>query len=124
MACIRKRRGKWVADFRDGAGIRHWKTCETKREAEDYLAKAIPESRQWSQCAVDHGVTLEQYAERWFGLIRPTIKRRTYTRYEQLWRVHLKPALGEVQVSTTPSGPHHGVPSWEIDWGISQKHRA
>ncbi|MBU6435080.1 MAG: site-specific integrase, partial [Nitrospirae bacterium] len=98
MACIRKRRGKWVADFRDGAGIRHWKTCETKREAEDYLAKAIPESRQWSQLAVDQGVTLEQYAERWFGLIRPTIKRRTYTRYEQLWRVHLKPAFGEVKV--------------------------
>ena len=73
MACIRKRRGKWVADYRDGAGIRHWKTCETKREAEDYLVKAIPESRQWSQPAVDHGVTLEQYAERWFELIRPTI---------------------------------------------------
>lgn len=72
MACIRKRRGKWVADFRDGAGIRHWKTCETKRAAEDYLAKAIPETRQWSQSAVDSGITLEKYAERWFGLIRST----------------------------------------------------
>ena len=47
---------------------------------------------------MDHGVTLEQYAERWFELIRPTIKRRTYTRYEELWRVHLKPAFGEVKV--------------------------
>ena len=98
MACVRKRRGKWVVDYRDGSGIRHWKTCETKREAEDYLVRAIPESRQWSHLAVDHDVTLEQYAKRWFELIRPTIKNRTYTRYEQLWRVHLKPAFGEVQV--------------------------
>ena len=98
MACIKKRRGKWVVDFRDGAGIRHWKTCETKRAAEDYLAKAIPETRQWSQSAVNHGVTLGQYADRWFDLIRSTIKRRTYTRYEELWRIHLKPAFGEVKV--------------------------
>ncbi|MGZ9190039.1 MAG: tyrosine-type recombinase/integrase, partial [Nitrospira sp.] len=98
MACIRKRRGKWVADFRDGAGIRHWKSCETKREAEDYLAKAIPESRQWSQLVVEPRVTLEQYAERWLRLIQPTVKRRTYTRYEELWRIHLRPAFGEIKV--------------------------
>ena len=98
MACVRKRRGKWVVDFRDGAGIRHWKTYETKRAAEDYLAKAIPEARQWSQSAIDHGVTLDQYAERWFELIRSTIKPRSYTRYEELWRVHLKPAFGGIKV--------------------------
>lgn len=31
MACIRKRRGKWVVDYRDGAGVRRWVTCETRR---------------------------------------------------------------------------------------------
>lgn len=35
MACIRKRRGKCVVDYRDGAGIRRWKTYETKREPAD-----------------------------------------------------------------------------------------
>ena len=33
MACVRKRRGKWVVDYRDGAGIRRWVTCETRRDA-------------------------------------------------------------------------------------------
>ena len=28
MACIRKRRGKWVADWRDGGGVRHWMTFD------------------------------------------------------------------------------------------------
>ena len=40
MACIRKRRGSWVADWRDGAGVRHWKAFDTKREAEDFLDRA------------------------------------------------------------------------------------
>ena len=35
MACLRKRRGAWVIDFRDHDGRRHWKTYQTKKEAED-----------------------------------------------------------------------------------------
>jgi integrase len=98
MACIRKRRGKWVADYRDGAGIRHWKTCTTKREAEDFLSKAIPETRQWTRLAVDPNITLGEYADRWLNQIKPTIKPRTHTRYEELWRVHLKPTFEDMQV--------------------------
>ena len=98
MACIRKRRGKWVVDYRDGAGIRRWKTYETKREAEDFLDVERPKTRQWSQSAVDPNITIGQYAVRWLELIKSTIKARTYTRYEELWRVHLKPTLKDVQV--------------------------
>jgi heme oxygenase len=29
----RGRPGKWLADYRDGAGVRHWRTFNTKREA-------------------------------------------------------------------------------------------
>ena len=35
MATVSRRRGKWVADYRDGAGRRHWETYETRRAAED-----------------------------------------------------------------------------------------
>ena len=35
MACIRKRRGKWVVDYRDGAGRRCWVTCNTREEAKE-----------------------------------------------------------------------------------------
>jgi integrase len=98
MACIRKRRGKWVADYRDGGGNRRWKSFETKRDAEDYLSGKIPECRQWSQASVDPNITLGLYADRWLQLIRPTIKPRTYTRYEELWRLHLKPTLEGVPI--------------------------
>jgi len=42
MACIRQRRGKWVLDYRDGAGRRRWETFETKGAAEDRLAVVLP----------------------------------------------------------------------------------
>ena len=34
MATVSRRRGKWVADYRDGTGRRHWETYETRRAAE------------------------------------------------------------------------------------------
>jgi hypothetical protein len=43
MACVVKRRGKWVVDFRDHEGKRRWETYETRREADDALAKRIGE---------------------------------------------------------------------------------
>src|SRR5689334_14268298 len=33
MSCIRQRRGKWVVDWRDSNGRRHWETKANKNEA-------------------------------------------------------------------------------------------
>jgi hypothetical protein len=41
MATVIKRRGKWVADYRDGIGRRHWEIYETRRAAEDALAQHV-----------------------------------------------------------------------------------
>ncbi len=46
MACIRKRREKWVVDYRDGAGARRWVTCETREAANAVLSEKIRESRR------------------------------------------------------------------------------
>jgi len=45
MACIRKRRGKWVIDYRDAMGKRRWETVEgNRKDADDRLSKIIPRS--------------------------------------------------------------------------------
>ena len=41
MACVSKRRGKWVADYRDHTGKRHWETFGTRKAAEQELAKHV-----------------------------------------------------------------------------------
>lgn len=77
MACVRKRRGKRVADWRDGAGRRVRKTCDTRRDAEDFLDAERPKSRQWQRSSLPLSTTIETYVVHWLKLIRPTVKRRT-----------------------------------------------
>ena len=98
MACIRKRRGKYVVDYRDGAGIRRWVTCETRRQAEDVLSERVRESRQVTRPVVDAGITLEAYATRWLGLISGSVKRRTAETYAGILTRHILPALGRLKV--------------------------
>ncbi len=100
MACIRKRRGKWVVDFRDyfrdsvgiRRGRRRWKTCETRRQAEDVLEEKLRESRQPARPMVDLDITISAYAERWLGFVRASLKPSTFRFYEQKLRLHVLPA--------------------------------
>ena len=44
MACIRKRRGKWVLDYRDQQGRRHWETTDgNRKDAELLMAQRLQE---------------------------------------------------------------------------------
>src|SRR5262245_17797999 len=104
MACIRKRRGKYVVDYRDGAGIRRWVTCETRRQAEDVLTERVREARQLMQPVVDSNITLNVYAERWLNLIAATVKPRTQKGYAKTLRLHILPVLGATRIRLLQKG--------------------
>jgi predicted aminopeptidase len=46
MATVSRRCGKWVAEYRDGTGRRHWETYETRRAAENALAQNVTAVRE------------------------------------------------------------------------------
>src|SRR5262249_55642932 len=92
MACIRKRRGKFVVDWRGGGGVGRWRTCDTREEASDVLADAIREARQAMDG--DARMTVDAYAMKWLETIRATAKERTWENYESTYRLHIKPTLG------------------------------
>jgi len=104
MACIRKRRGKWVVDYRDSAGIRRWTTCETRREAEAVLSEKVTESRQRHRPLVDANVTVARYAERWLGQVAAHVKAQTVAGYRTIVTRHLLPALGDKKVRDLDRG--------------------
>ncbi len=104
MACIRKRRGRWVVDYRDGAGIRRWVTCQTRREAQGVLAKKFEESRQPTRPAVEPDITFGNYAERWLGLIVHSVKPRTLESYRNTLRLHLLPTFGGMKLRQLHKG--------------------
>jgi integrase len=109
-----------VVDFRDGGGIRRWRTYGTKREAEDFLAKTIPEVRQRRRAVVPVTITLEHYAERWLHLIESTVKPRTLSSYAGMLRLHLLPAFGAWRVQYLDKGTIKGLLADKLTAGLSR----
>ncbi len=120
MACVRKRRGKFVVDYRDGAGIRRWVTCETKREADDVLAAKIPESRQCIVPAVDPNITVREYSARWLDQVAATAKSRTADSYAQSLRLYVLPAFGKKKVRSLARGQIKGFLAEKLKGGLSR----
>src|SRR2546425_12011023 len=104
MACVRKRRGKWVVDYRDAAGVRRWVAWETRREAEDVRDSKRREARQATRPVVDPDITVAAYAERWLGLLAVSVKPRTLTMYRSYLNLHLLPVFGATKVRQLAKG--------------------
>src|SRR6267143_3823846 len=120
MACIRKRRGQWVVDYRDGGGIRRWRTVGTKKAAEDFLAKTIPEVRQGKRALVPVTITVAAYADRWLRLIASTVKPRTLVSYASTLRLHLLPAFGAWRVQQLNKGAIKAMLADKLASGLSR----
>lgn len=98
MACIRRRRGKFVVDYRDAFGVRRWITCETRRDADLALERALAEGREPRRAAWDANVALETYAAHWLEMAAGTLKPRTLESYEGALRLHVLPLLGQLKL--------------------------
>src|SRR5438874_2204885 len=120
MACIRRRRGRWVVDFRDNAGVRRWISRRTRQEAEQDLRKALERSRPAGRPRVDPAIRVADYARRWLTLIGPTVKRRTIESYTHALHRHLLPAFGRAKVSQLEAGWILEVLSQKLASGLSR----
>jgi integrase len=104
MACVRKRRGKYVVDWRDGAGIRHWKTFDLKTDADTFRDKVGPEARQRLTPTIPATSTIPAYAEHWKRLVAQTVKPRTLAHYAEILTLHILPRFEKVRVRDMDRG--------------------
>ena len=74
-------------------GKRRRVSAKTKTECREKLRKAMGDADQGLLFDAK-GLTLGQYLDTWLPTIKGTVRQRTWERYEQLVRVHIKPALG------------------------------
>ena len=93
MACISKRRNRWVIDFYDNQGKRRWKTLpkgttkskarESMRDIEDQLARGIylPDKKV---------PTFSEVAKDWLEYKIPNLRGSTWSVYEGHTRNHFK----------------------------------
>jgi integrase len=119
MACIRKRRGRYVVDYRDSFGVRRWVTCDTRAEAEIALARAVDDRRTVRRPEARE-VTLAEYADGWLKLIAATIKPATLESYMNALRRHILPVLGSLKVREIRRGHVKHLLAMKLEAGVSR----
>jgi len=105
MACISKRRGKWVLDFYDHQGKRRVQTVDgTRKDAERLLAKRIQEIGRGDYQAEREQMLFQELAQAYtVGHIAVNIRENTRRDYERNIRLYLLPYFSGVKVrSITP----------------------
>jgi len=92
MACVKKRRGKWVVDYRDTEGHRRWVTVDGNRDdAEQVLSNIIGGGKR----PVNRKITFKESAEQWLEKeAKVRLKRSTYLEYKAALDNHLIPFFG------------------------------
>src|SRR5215203_6391493 len=86
-------RGSYIVN-----GKRYYVSAKTKTETEQKLRQAMTDADRGLTFDAG-GLTLGDYLDRWLNdSVRDTVKDTTFERYEQIVRLHIKPALGRVKL--------------------------
>jgi len=89
--------GRWTASITTEGRKRKYIYGKTRKEVQEQLKIALREQQQ-GMLVTSPQQTLEQFLGQWLEAHRPSVRIRTYERYEQIVRVHIVPALGHVQL--------------------------
>jgi integrase len=102
MACVRKRRKRWVLDFQDQNGKRRWVTMPkgtTKDDANEKLGKVVKKIRRGTYIPRKDLPHFSEVAENWLASKEPNIRHSTYKQYKGHVEVHLKPFFGRLKIN-------------------------
>jgi len=92
MACIKKRRGRWIVDYRDTQGTRHWVTVEGNRQdAEIEMARILGAGKK----PVNRQTSFTEWGEQWLEEeAKGRLKHSTFLEYKAAFAHHLNPYFG------------------------------
>ena len=107
MACLAKRRDKWVIDFYDQNGIRRWKTLRqgtTKADAKEALRKVEDMVARGTFMPLGKTPTFREVAQEWLNFKKPYLRDTTWEVYGIHVRCHFN-ELNDLKISriTTPT---------------------
>src|ERR1700682_1520985 len=108
MACVRKRRGKWVADYRDPTGKRHWETFRTRKAAEAAVARHVVDIKDGKYAPANERRTVKDAYDSWWKLAvagsdnkgGTPLRATTQTFYSLSWRTHLAKRWGNRKLTS------------------------
>src|SRR5690349_4519685 len=92
MACVRKRRGKYVLDYYDQNGTRRWETTDgNKKEAELLLAQRLQEVDRGEYQARDDQPLFDDLSDSYIDSVKLEVRDITAAEYEDDIRRHILP---------------------------------
>ncbi len=97
MACVRKRRGRYVVDFRDERGVRRWESYRTRKEADDALSTRVRDMRRGSYRAPSEIPSFESVAREWLEH-KQDRRPATLAQWEAHLEKHILPTLGPLRL--------------------------
>src|SRR5919107_4691582 len=92
----------------------------TRQEVADKLARALSDRTQ-GLTFEGSNLKLSEYLDRWLPDIRDTVRQRTWERYEQIVRAHVKPALGRVKLKNLTATHARGLYREKLEGGSSPR---
>lgn len=99
-----RRDGTWRARLTLPNGKRQCLYAKTRHQVAEKLNTAL-EARKKGLAVVNDRTTLGEYLAQWLVGAKPSLRLRTWARYESCVRVHVSPAIGRVALSRLQ--PHH-----------------
>ena len=94
---------------------------KTRREVDEKLTKAKADRDTGFVFDADN-LTLGNYLDRWINdSVRDTVRQRTWERYEQIVRVHIKPALGRVRLKNITPTHARALYREKLDTGLAPR---
>jgi len=93
MACVTKRRGKWVLDYRDQHGKRHWETTNgNRKQAEQLLAQRLQQIGRYEYQSRSEQKTFDELVDAYLaGHVRVNVRVSTAKSYEGDLNRHILP---------------------------------
>jgi integrase len=95
-----EQRQAWIVDYTDGAGQRHIKTFERKKDADVYLTTVKHEVKEDVHTAISKSITVARAADDWISYIEGEGRERsTVEQYRQHVRQHIVPRIGNEKLA-------------------------
>ena len=120
----RRKNGLWCAQYTvHTAGGRKRRTLygKTRQEVATKLAKALSDRESGLTFDADN-LALNDYLDQWLSdSVRGTVRQRTWERYEQIVRVHIKPSLGRIKLKALTRAHVRALYREKLDAGLASR---
>jgi integrase len=114
-----RRDGLWVGRY-EAAGRRKYVYGKSKKAVTDKLRERLS-SGLANLAPEGDGMRVEGYLDKWLPTVKDTVKERTWTRHEEIVRLHLKPSIGHVKLQKLNALDVQELYRTKLDSGLSAR---